>query len=124
MTLICLGQCGYDLYAEIHQNYYNQLIHGLFMPLVVYGTFLGFPALLGTLDTHAYTIQLAVYCFYVGYYMLFDPVGALMSIALYTPVYYLAGRQVYKATSRWRNVTLGLAWIFAAVGIHEFFVHA
>lgn len=38
---------GLDVYEEIHQDYWNKLIHFAFLPGVFYGAFRGVPALIG-----------------------------------------------------------------------------
>lgn len=119
MTKFCLGQCGYDLYAEIHQSYGNQLLHGLFMPFVVYGTFVGLPALFNQISLSACLTHLAIYFAYMIYYVSFDPLGGVLSAILYYPALEFALSHRYIPEERWQNVAKGLGWIFFAVAIQE-----
>ena len=119
----CLGQCGYDLYAEIHHNYFNRLIHGLFMPVLVYGFFLGFPALFGRTGQRAWIASWYLYCLYFAYYTSFDITGGFLSATLYAYPLYLVSQRVYYPERRWWDIGLSLLWIFGAVGIQELFGH-
>ena len=119
----CLGQCGYDLYAEIHQSYLNQLIHGLFMPVLIYGVYVSLPALLGRTGNNAWYASMYLYWAYFAYYMGFDPVGAVLSAILYAPGLYLSSKRFYYPEQRWRNFAIGLVWIFSAVGVQELVGH-
>lgn len=123
MTQFCLGQCGYDLYAEIHQNYVNQLIHGLFMPFVVYGTLLGVPALLGFSGNKALEMAGYIYTSYLMYYLTFDPLGMFLSALMYTPCLYFVNKESYTPQDRWRIFSRGVGWLLAAVGIQEIIGH-
>ena len=119
MPQFCFGQCGYDLYAEIHQTYGNQLMHGLFMPFVVYGTFIGIPALFNIYPMSSNIMQIGIYMSYMLYYLTFDPVGAVFSLILYYPALIASLRYDYTPQMRWLNVAKGLAWILGAVAIQE-----
>ena len=135
MTKFCFGQCGYDLYAEIHQNYYNQLIHGLFMPMLAFGVFMGLPALFNqssrafqrqtcaVAQSQTVLAQAYLYIAYLMYYLSFDPLGAVMTAIIYAFPLYLATTKIYYPWQRWRDVGIGLMWVFLAVIIQEVFGH-
>lgn len=74
------GRAGYDLYAEIHQDYYNQWLHGLFMPGVVFGTLLGLPSIFNLRVHNAYALQTIIVAMFFTYYSLFDYKGAILCL--------------------------------------------
>lgn len=118
-----LGIEGYHLYAELHQNYYNKLIHGCFMPGVVYGTLCGLPALLNLRSIDAHKFQLLLYVIYALYYMSFDLVGMLLTGLYYSPWLFLSLRQKYKIHNRWPLVYQGLIIVIYALLIQELIGH-
>lgn len=120
----CLGPCGYDLYAEIHKNYYNQLIHGMFMPFVVYGVFYSLPAVFGKTDKQtAVNMQRLLYWTYVTYYSMFDEWGAVMTAIVYSGSLYFANQHRYHSENRMHDIYVGIGWVLLAVGIQEGFGH-
>ncbi len=123
MVKFCLGQCGYDLYAEIHRNYVNQQIHGVFMPMVVYGTLIALPALCNRFSYEAIFMQLCLFSMYLIYYLTFDVMGALMSISVYTPFVYWAMIYPHRYDRRWYNVSVGMGYMVVALVIQEIFGH-
>lgn len=88
--VFCYGVEGLKLYAEIHQNTANQLIHGLFMPLVGYAFMGGFPILISLLRREQLVSRdrlllrmVFIFCLYALYYATFDMPGTLATVAIY-----------------------------------------
>ena len=75
---------GLNYYGEIHKSSLNKLIHGLFMPLTVYGILLWFPALLNLNISDASILRGCVYYFYLGLYLKINIYYAL----IYSVIYY------------------------------------
>jgi uncharacterized membrane protein YGL010W len=123
MTKFCWGQCGYDLYAEIHNDPTNRLVHGIFMPFLVYGFLYGLPALLrlGTRSAHA--LQVVIFYTYNIYYYTFDSIGASLTTVIYFLPTYAALRHNYRPTMWRQDLLYGAMWLFGAVGIQELFGH-
>lgn len=121
------GKEGYDLYHELHLNYGNQMIHGLFMPFVVYGIFVGLPAFFVKTDAGATRFRVAIWATYLAYYSSFDVVGATLCGQFYLPaLWYLSVYQPYyyhHNSGRIQAIMWGLIFLFGAVGIQEFFGH-
>ena len=76
---------GVNYYGEIHKSSLNKIIHGLFMPLTVYGILLWFPALLNLNILDASILRGCVYYFYLGLYLKINIFNALV----YSIIYYL-----------------------------------
>ena len=80
---------GVNYYGEIHKSPLNKIIHGLFMPLTVYGILLWFPALLNLNIFDASILRGCVYYFYLGLYLKINIFYALLySIIYYIPLKY------------------------------------
>jgi len=80
---------GVNYYGEIHKSPLNKIIHGLFMPLTVYGILLWFPALLNLNILDASILRVWVYYFYLGLYLKINIFYALLySIIYYIPLKY------------------------------------
>ena len=78
---------GVNYYGEIHKSSLNKIIHGLFMPLTVYGILLWFPALLNLNISDASILRVWVYYFYLGLYLKINIFYALIySIIYYFPL--------------------------------------
>lgn len=82
------GQEGVDVYKEIHQNYYNELTHIIFLPGVFYGIFRGVPALLSLVNiNYPVTTVLSIMCIYSSYYAytidIFSGATAFLTISPY-----------------------------------------
>ena len=75
---------GLNYYGEIHKSSLNKIIHGLFMPLTVYGILLWFPALLNLNISDASKFRGCVYYFYLGLYFKINIYYAL----IYSVIYY------------------------------------
>lgn len=80
------GTEGYNIYKEMHHNNINRVIHGIFMPLLVYGLFLGLIPQLTSSKANARKIVNIITSLYILHYLTFDPLGALLVIANYSPV--------------------------------------
>jgi len=62
------GQEGLDVYAEVHQNFYNELTHLVFLPGVFYGAFRGIPSLFPHVKPIQVIVALSmIYCTYYTY---------------------------------------------------------
>ena len=121
---LCLGSCGYNLYAELHQNYWNRLIHGLFMPFVVYGVFNGTPAVLSQTNyMNTVMTKMWIYIGFLSYYLLFDPVGSVMSAIVYYPVLHFSLQKHYTAENKWKDIRESILWISFAILVQELFGH-
>ncbi len=118
MTIL-FGQDSYNLYAEIHQNDYNQLIHGLFMPGVAYGIFLGLPAIFNQKGMVAHKLQYAIYLAYALYYVTFDHMGALFSVLLYYPFMWLASNEYKTMYDRKKLIIKAIFVMFVSLVIQE-----
>ena len=78
-----------NYYEEIHTSSLNKCIHGLFMPLTVYGILLWFPALFNLNILNASILRIWVYYFYLGLYLKINIFYALIySIIYYIPLKY------------------------------------
>jgi hypothetical protein len=87
---IWTGDLGLVIYEEIHQNYYNRLLHVAFLPFVFYGVFLGFPPLVYPESFKTYSpllialFQLAFFSFYyfTNVTLAFETVVQMVPMAL------------------------------------------
>jgi len=82
------GQEGLNVYEEIHQNFYNELTHLIFLPGVFYGTFRGVPALLNRYFgvQHNVKVILAIMTLYSSYYAcMIDIVSGLTTFLSISP---------------------------------------
>ena len=78
-----------NYYGEIHKSPLNKIIHGLFMPLTVYGILLWLPALLNLNILDASILRVWAYYFYLGLYLKINIFYALLySIIYYIPLKY------------------------------------
>lgn len=121
---LCLGSCGYDLYAELHQNYWNRLIHGIFMPFLVYGVFNGIPAVLSQTN-YMNTVMTKIYIYvgYLSYYLFFDPIGSVMTCITYFPALYFSMKKEYSVEKRWTDIGEAIMLISFSVFIQEIVGH-
>ena len=74
---------GLNYYGEIHKSPLNKIIHGLFMPLTVYGILLWFPVLLNLNILDASILRVCVYYFYLGLYLKINIYYALIYLVFY-----------------------------------------
>ena len=74
---------GLNYYGEIHKSPLNKIIHGLFMPLTVYGILLWFPVLLNLNILDASILRVCVYYFYLGLYLKINIYYALIYLVIY-----------------------------------------
>ena len=78
-----------NYYEEVHTSSLNRCIHGLLMPLTVYGILLWFPALLNLNILDASILRVWAYYFYLGLYLKINIFYALLySIIYYIPLKY------------------------------------
>ena len=75
---------GLNYYGEIHKSPLNKIVHGIFMPLTVYGILLWFPALLNLNILDASILRVWAYYFYLGLYLKINIYYAL----IYSVIYY------------------------------------
>lgn len=118
------GQEGLDVYEEIHQNYYNELVHVIFLPGVFYGTFRGIPALLHLctgIEYHKTTI-LSIMMLYSTYYgITLDIQSGLTAFLTISPYGLLACEHLYTKTNHIQQSMLSL---ISCLTIQEIFGHA
>ena len=84
-SCFCLGRDSLMLYAQIHQNRFNQLIHAIGMPFVGYAVFGGLPLLAQKFNPNLIVnnMRIAIYLLYVLYYWSFDLAGAMTTAIVY-----------------------------------------
>ena len=75
---------GLNYYGEIHKSPLNKIVHGIFMPLTVYGILLWFPVLLNLNILDASILRVWTYYFYLGLYLKINIYYAL----IYSVIYY------------------------------------
>lgn len=76
------GPEGLEIYEQIHQNYWNQMIHFAFLPGVFYGTFRGIAALSDV--RHPSSVIVGLSGLYGFYYACFCGIVPGMLSILYT----------------------------------------
>lgn len=77
------GVEGYKLYAQAHSNHRNQLIHGIFTPVLCYGLLLGLIPQTVSTTSRAKVVVVTIFVLYTAYYATFDVGGAILFWALY-----------------------------------------
>lgn len=124
MSLTAIGNvAGYELYSQIHQNYWNRLVHTVGMPFAVYGFLRGAPALIGFTGNDANMLQLAIFYFYIFYYMSWDFTGAVLTAMLFYPSIYFAFSHKYKLNTEYQNIIMGFGTMILALLFQEIIGH-
>ena len=118
--IIGFGQSGYDLYKELHQNPYNQFIHGIGMPFTILGVFIWLPALLGFFKDSARIFNYCLTLVFCAYYVSWDPVGGLLCLLFYR--FYIADciryTQMTKRNRR-QSIAIGFVGMLFFIGLQE-----
>jgi uncharacterized membrane protein YGL010W len=97
-SIVCFGRESLALYADMHHNWVNQIIHGVGMPFVGYAVFGGVPLIYNRLRRKlglrlycsANQLRVAIYLSYLIYYWSFDLIGAIVTGLTYLPLFVLA----------------------------------
>lgn len=112
------GYEGLDYYAEVHQSFFNSLIHTVFMTVTVYGIMLWVPYLLGYI--HGYLFQYPAFFAYLVYYGSFTQLGTALSFLLFCYPIYLASKHYVYTPQTWKK---GIMYMVGALIIQEVFGH-
>ena len=76
-----------DYYGEIHTSQLNKVMHGIFMPLAVYGLLLSMPIILDLDKLDASILRVWIFYFYFGLYCQIDIFYAILfAITYYYPL--------------------------------------
>lgn len=117
------GWDGFNLYYEIHTNWYNQLIHGFTMMVVAGCTFTGLPALFGLSTYPARMMQIGIFASYLMYFASFDWIGAVWAFCIYFPILAFTQCKTYNREQRVNNVFYNLIVGLSTVGLTELIAH-
>lgn len=135
------GWEGVEYYAEIHNSFWNSLIHTFFMPMTMFGILLWVPALLvgenKTIEDrfnfkdnewdyieydHDIGLRNSFILFHIGLYNNFSPKITMLVMLWYFPAY-IVSIHFYRNNNRLYNFLIGFTIMTTALGIQEYFGH-
>lgn len=109
-------QTGVDFYAEVHQSFWNALIHTFFMLGTMLGMFLWVPALLNCNIEDAKKYRNFTCCVYIGHYIQIDFFTTFLVCLWYYKVYKYS-EKLYETNYRKRKSNLLYGLLFASVSL-------
>lgn len=113
------GPEGLEVYEQIHQNYWNQMIHFAFLPGVFYGAFRGIAALSQCRRPVSVIVGISsLYGFYYTYYC--DIVSGAMTVLYISPYALLACLHLF---NRKHHISESLIVLSISLVIQEVFGH-
>ena len=122
-----------SFYGAYHSNFENQLVHMVFVPLIIWSLFVFLAVVSWSAKRHwALNLSTPVLLFYVAYYLAFDRTVGLIAAVFYTLVWLSANSLVreenrkksklVKGTSMRLAIATHIAsWVFQVVVGHGFF---
>ena len=123
---VLTGIEGVRYYAEVHQSYWNSVIHTIGMPFTYMGFNISVPALLNLSSEKARVLQMCFYLAYMSHYATISvPVAAVTSIIYYYVVkasHWLYVRQITMNDRFWVMLQ-GLSISVLALICQEYFGH-
>jgi len=114
---------GVNYYAEVHQSKWNSIIHTLFMPATVLGTFISIPAALNLNNRDAFDLRIAAVLFYLGLYMRISPSITCVVVIWYWAALYYSPGLYYRLHTRKNRLIAGLTITISALIIQEILGH-
>ena len=109
-----------NYYGEIHTSQLNKIIHGLFMPLTMYGFLLSIPVILDLDKLYAYILRVWVFYFYLGLYYQIDTFYTILFAIIYYYPFKFANIDYKKNVYTLMN---GLCISFYSLIIQEYVGH-
>jgi len=135
------GWDGVEYYSEVHNSFWNSMIHTFFMPSTMFGIFLWIPAILvgdnNSIDEkwddytreynyieydHDIILRNSLILFHLGVYTNFSAKLTLMVMLWYFPVYF-GSIYFYRNNTRFYNFLIGFTIMSVALCIQEYFGH-
>ena len=119
------GVEGILYYEEVHTQFFNKLIHCLFIPITLYGILMWFPLLWVSSKYMANKLRNMMFIFYISHYMTFNIHRSILVIFYAYPSLYYSRKFncFYKGSYRYQTITAGLIVMFMALGTQEYFGH-
>lgn len=111
-----------EYYAEVHTADWNSFIHTLFMPVTLYGIFLGFPGIFNCTSEGASKMRQLIWGSYIAHYMRINVLGATLTHLLFYYPYKFADEEYKKLGAR-KAFIKGLICTFSALFIQEYVGH-
>lgn len=138
-SIICFGRESLALYAEMHHNHMNQVIHGMGMPFVGYAVFGGVPLIYNRVKrllglespVNATQLRTSIFLAYIIYYWSFDTIGAIVTAGTYLPFLILANKEYNGIPGltkggliEWMMIWFYIMVMTLAIGIQEGIGHS
>ena len=120
---IYTGEQAISYYGEVHQSKWNSLVHTIGMPFTYYGLLLCVPPLFCMNKRNTELLQLAIYLYFISYYISLDLYIGLAVAICYSPSQVYAMEFYQRSISRPVTIIYGFMVAATALTVQEVFGH-